>query len=850
MIAIEEVYDRGTKRLVDLQDGVRVEMYGYLKKIIVDEEKYGLVVVPLNACDVEITMSFEEGHPKLVGMVVRLLCKVFHLGSVDESVDVYDKQLCLVRSVFARRGGGRGKYVVEEIDPIEGRELIEGGYECVIRYLQELIQRDEEFPLQRLSGSSAREMGRLLEIVLAKRERLRIPLSGMPTVKPENGMNPLFNRMEEIDSCHDFEETNEVEMIGLPKKRIRVEEGLMQKAIKVLASKKLEATVTLDCRIVRMEPGKFSTLQELEGRVMKLGIVCDTWNGDEVMDLVMYDAVGRIRRLFGATIQDSGTLELYALNRDVSVVITKSKVPGEMGERVYWRVDSIRPRRAGRTEEQEQEQEQEQGHVQEQEQEQEQEHVQENKPLLKNQLITFSQLRAGTDARYYTVIGLLLSCEPDQLPNSKYHKLCFTDFTVNTQGYKQAYLVDNYVISWSKQLNATNSFRVHMYQNFYELFERELQEKWFATLGKGQDGGSLDQLKAANGSNVSSKGIVCEICIKAVLRNNKLNLIGRECRVVTFGAVKEFIGGDEQRRKNVSELYRATVREAPQAGLTRCFKSYSHSFPVVWRARRWCWRRGCCREGVERVERVERKKRVKRVKRVDRHRRSDVIAALRNVGSLLRPVRGSAGSAVYKATARTNCHGIGTALFAILHTQNPTPPRPHATPHPTMTEPDLRDRFKDYHQSVADYNRILGDGQNTAPISATAATAPDTPKQHHGASGQDYLRLLGDMGAPDDHQDEPELRARDTAADTAMLAGSPLATPLASRADSLPPTVATVCSAQCGPTESPALAPPEHSTPAERTPRTMPHELHELHVPPARRPSLLQRVRRSLSRVQ
>ena len=179
--------------------------------------------------------------------------------------------------------------------------------------------------------------------------------------------------------------------------------------------------------------------------------------------------------------------------------------------------------------------------------------------------------------KYITMLGLFVSCS---FEHPTYVTMVFTDFTKNCN-LPQKYLFDRYILRSDIKLDLDSGYRVIMYNNFFQEFNRKITDLFRSINGTNGVLG-VRELRDYNSENISQRGIVCKLGLKAQYFRGKLNLIVRECTPV--------IRGDEvsQRwsatnRGKLMNFYRNAAAYLNDNGLTSMYivDNYSKFFPFT-----------------------------------------------------------------------------------------------------------------------------------------------------------------------------------------------------------------------------------------------------------------------------
>ncbi|CCF58629.1 hypothetical protein KAFR_0F00320 [Kazachstania africana CBS 2517] len=183
----------------------------------------------------------------------------------------------------------------------------------------------------------------------------------------------------------------------------------------------------------------------------------------------------------------------------------------------------------------------------------------------KDPLILFKdlQLKLG-EVKYADMMGLLVSCSFEK---SSFTSMVFTDFTTND--IEQKYLFDRFIVSFDNKLQTNEGYRVIMYSNQFDQFNRAVKEK----LGT-ED---IREMMKYNEANLTHCGIVCKLSLKIQFYNNKLNLIARAIEPVLFNT---FIDRDTEERMALTYIYNSLARFISLQDLEPYSYVYSKCFPI------------------------------------------------------------------------------------------------------------------------------------------------------------------------------------------------------------------------------------------------------------------------------
>ena len=184
--------------------------------------------------------------------------------------------------------------------------------------------------------------------------------------------------------------------------------------------------------------------------------------------------------------------------------------------------------------------------------------------------------------KYVTMLGLFVSCS---FEHPTYVTMVFTDFTRNCN-LPQKYLFDRYILRNDIKLDLDSGYRVIMYNNFFQEFNRRVTDLFRSINGTNSPLG-IRELRDYNSENISQRGIVCKLVLKAQYFRGKLNLIVRECIPVTRGDEVSQRWSVANRGKLVN-FYRNAAAYFNNNGLTSMYMvdNYSKFFPFTRSIRR------------------------------------------------------------------------------------------------------------------------------------------------------------------------------------------------------------------------------------------------------------------------
>lgn len=177
------------------------------------------------------------------------------------------------------------------------------------------------------------------------------------------------------------------------------------------------------------------------------------------------------------------------------------------------------------------------------------------------------------NVQYVRIVAVLIAAS---FENWKYVALDFTDFTSNT--YNDNSFINSQFLDKEYFLPTTDGFRVLIYPNKFANFESKIESIF--------NGKKIRDLTGPNSENISDKGIVCQILIKAQIFNGRLNLIARECIPLTrTKIIKRDWYNCEPALDNLHKLYSKTFDVCSNhfTGFVtgKGFQQYSKFFPFI-----------------------------------------------------------------------------------------------------------------------------------------------------------------------------------------------------------------------------------------------------------------------------
>ncbi|EDO14425.1 hypothetical protein Kpol_221p3 [Vanderwaltozyma polyspora DSM 70294] len=180
-------------------------------------------------------------------------------------------------------------------------------------------------------------------------------------------------------------------------------------------------------------------------------------------------------------------------------------------------------------------------------------------------LIQFKDLVLNeSEIKYVTMMGLLVSCS---FEHKSFAKLIFTDFTKNN--VTQNFLFDRFLIDYNNKIDIDEGFRVVMYLNQFEKFEKSIIEAY---------GYEIKKMFINDNENLTHKGIICKLSLKVKMFNGKLNAILRECSLIRNEGIQN-LKIDE--KLQLESIHKQILERIPQRALVWNFHSYAICVPLV-----------------------------------------------------------------------------------------------------------------------------------------------------------------------------------------------------------------------------------------------------------------------------
>ncbi|CCE64292.1 hypothetical protein TPHA_0H00840 [Tetrapisispora phaffii CBS 4417] len=170
------------------------------------------------------------------------------------------------------------------------------------------------------------------------------------------------------------------------------------------------------------------------------------------------------------------------------------------------------------------------------------------------------------ETKYFQLYCILLACSDE---SHSFLKLTVTDFTKNTM-IQQKYLIDKFLIDYNNKIDDNEGIRLIMYPNVFKPFNEKVKKLYNK---------EIKDMFIGTSKNLSDKGILCKMTIKANLYSDKLNAIVRECEPIP---VDEFTSLTDHEKFYVEKLYSNTFPRITHYSQRFVLDYYKICFPFEW----------------------------------------------------------------------------------------------------------------------------------------------------------------------------------------------------------------------------------------------------------------------------